>query len=172
MWHWCALSALSPRMHACAACKTLHVPTQDHTPCGMPPHSRGTRPATLADRLTAVQRTLQLQLAAWKHCGLTLGPLLLQQDHEKHVQRAREVKQASTQAAAPQGSPAASAGQAPSTEAAALYKKQDLSLKEGQTIKCGTVCLQWCPTLVCNHGRCSTWHLVITISPALPAGLP
>eukprot|EP00891_Asterochloris_glomerata_P006592 jgi/Astpho2/6592/Aster-04961 len=57
------------------------------------------------------------------------------QDHEKHVQRAKEVKQASTQAAAPQGSPAASAGRASSTEAAALYKKQDLSLKEGQTIK-------------------------------------
>ena len=70
--------------------------------------------------------------------NLTLGLLLLQQDHEKHVQRAKEVKQASTQAAAPQGSPAASPGQAPSTEAAALYKKQDLSLKEGQTIKCGT----------------------------------
>ena len=55
------------------------------------------------------------------------------------MQRAKEVKQASTQAAAPQGSPAASPGQAPSSEAAALYKKQDLSLKEGQTIKCGTV---------------------------------
>ena len=61
------------------------------------------------------------------------------------MQRGKEVKQASMQAAAPQGSPAASPGQAPSTEAAALYKKQDLSLKEGQTIKCGTVHAQHDP---------------------------
>lgn len=101
--------------------------------------SHGKRPATLASWLTAVQCTLSLQHAAWKYGRLTWDALLLQQDHEKHVQRAKEVKQASTQAAAPQGSPAASAGRASSTEAAALYKKQDLSLKEGQTIKWGAV---------------------------------
>ncbi|CAL8467880.1 g7418 [Coccomyxa elongata] len=45
-------------------------------------------------------------------------------DHEKYIRRAKEV-----QAAAKEDAPSTSA------EAATLYKKQDLSLKEGETIK-------------------------------------
>ncbi len=49
----------------------------------------------------------------------------MQSDHEKYIRRAKEV-----QAAAKEDAPSTSA------EAASLYKKQDLSLKEGETIKC------------------------------------
>lgn len=51
--------------------------------------------------------------------------MVLQSDHEKYCRRAKEV-----QAAAKEDAPSTS------TEAASLYKKQDLSLKEGETIKC------------------------------------
>lgn len=52
-------------------------------------------------------------------------------DHEKHAQRAKEVTSAASSAAS-------GSSMAPSiaqSDAATLYKKQDLSLKEGQTIK-------------------------------------
>lgn len=52
---------------------------------------------------------------------------MLQSDHEKYIRRAKEV-----QAAAKEDAPSTSA------EAATLYKKQDLSLKEGETIKCAS----------------------------------
>ncbi|KAL3160831.1 hypothetical protein ABBQ38_009236 [Trebouxia sp. C0009 RCD-2024] len=52
-------------------------------------------------------------------------------DHEKHMQRAKEVSSAASSAAS--GSSMAPA--IAQSDAAALYKKQDLSLKEGQTIK-------------------------------------
>ena len=55
----------------------------------------------------------------------------MQSDHEKQVQRAKEVSSAASSAAAG-NSLAPSIAQ---SDAATLYKKQDLSLKEGQTIK-------------------------------------
>jgi hypothetical protein len=48
-----------------------------------------------------------------------------QSDHEKYIQRAKDV-----QAVVSEDGPVVS-----STDAAALYKKQDLSLKEGETLK-------------------------------------
>ena len=61
-----------------------------------------------------------LSLVAW-----------VQSDHEKQVQRAKEVTSAASSAASG-NSMAPSIAQ---SDAATLYKKQDLSLKEGQTIK-------------------------------------
>lgn len=55
----------------------------------------------------------------------------LQSDHEKQVQRAKEVKVAASSAAAGDAIAPALA----QSDAATLYRKQDLSLKEGQTIK-------------------------------------
>lgn len=52
------------------------------------------------------------------------GCYSLQSDHEKYIQRAREVQEVRSQDA-----PAAS------TDAGKLYQKQDLRLKEGETIK-------------------------------------
>ena len=49
-------------------------------------------------------------------------------DHEKHLRRDKDV------AAARGGG---EAGPAPSPEVAALYRRQDLSLREGETVKCG-----------------------------------
>lgn len=57
--------------------------------------------------------------------------LFLQSDHEKQVQRAKEVKVAANSAASGNSVAPALA----QSDAATLYKKQDLSLKEGQTIK-------------------------------------
>ena len=68
----------------------------------------------------------------------------MQSDHEKQVQRAKEVTSAASSAAS-------GSSMAPSiaqSDAATLYKKQDLSLKEGQTIK--YACLP--------HGTYSSWH--------------
>jgi len=56
----------------------------------------------------------------------------LQSDHEKHAQRAKDVSSAANSAA----SGNAIAPSIAQSDAATLYKKQDLSLKEGQTIKC------------------------------------
>jgi hypothetical protein len=50
-------------------------------------------------------------------------------DHERQVQRAKEVKVAATTAST------GNQDALPATDAGLLYKKQDLSLKEGQTIK-------------------------------------
>jgi hypothetical protein len=54
----------------------------------------------------------------------------VQADHEKFCRRAKEVQVAKHDSK--QEAPAAS-----SSEAASLYKKQDLSLKQGETLKCG-----------------------------------
>lgn len=62
--------------------------------------------------------------------------LLLQSDHEKQVQRAKEVKVAASSAA----SGSSIAPNLAQSDAATLYRKQDLSLKEGQTIKYGMLC--------------------------------
>ena len=62
---------------------------------------------------------------AWIACVLTAWCAhCLQSDHEKYVKRAGDVEAA---AKGPE--------QAAASEAATLYKKQDLSLKEGETIK-------------------------------------
>ena len=62
---------------------------------------------------------------------------------------------------------AAKPDQAASTEAAALYKKQDLSLKEGETIKCGTgqLCMQpemlkYCFALGRQTKVCDCWKSI------------
>lgn len=55
-------------------------------------------------------------------------------DHEKHMRRDKDV------AAARSGGevgPASASADAPSPEVAALYRRQDLSLREGETVKCG-----------------------------------
>ena len=57
-------------------------------------------------------------------CGLSV-----QADHEKFCRRAKEVAVAREDTR--DATPAAS-----SSEAASLYKKQDLSLKQGETLKC------------------------------------
>ena len=51
---------------------------------------------------------------------------------------------------------------ASSSEAASLYKKQDLSLKQGETLKCGCSCPMassvppvWCPHVCCLCYSCS-----------------
>ena len=49
----------------------------------------------------------------------------VQSDHEKYIRRAEEAETAAKEPT-----------QAASSEAAALYQKQDLSLKDGETIKC------------------------------------
>ncbi len=61
--------------------------------------------------------TLDLPTSSWS--------VLVQSDHEKYIRRAKEV-QAAAKDDAPSGA----------SEASSLYKKQDLSLKEGETIKC------------------------------------
>lgn len=54
----------------------------------------------------------------------------MQSDHEKQVHRAREAKEAAASGKAGQPGSSLAAG-----DVASLYKKQDLSLKEGETIK-------------------------------------
>ncbi len=54
----------------------------------------------------------------------------VQSDHEKQVQRARETKDAAASNRAGQPTSSLAAG-----DVASLYKKQDLSLKAGETIK-------------------------------------
>ena len=66
-----------------------------------------------------------------EHKGQSLF-VFLQSDHEKQVQRAKEVNVAANTAASGNSIAPALA----QSDAATLYKKQDLSLKEGQTIKC------------------------------------
>ena len=64
----------------------------------------------------------------------------MQSDHEKHSQRAKEVTSAASSAA----SGTSIAPSIAQSDAATLYKKQDLSLKEGQTIKyAGSVKPTW-----------------------------
>lgn len=71
------------------------------------------------------------------HCYIDIGAYIasfacfLQSDHEKQVQRAKEVKVAANSAASGNSIDPALA----QSDAATLYKKHDLSLKEGQTIK-------------------------------------
>lgn len=57
-----------------------------------------------------------------------------QSDHEKHLQRNKEVAAAREGAADPRNVGAAGAA-TPSAEVAALYRHQDLSLKAGETLK-------------------------------------
>lgn len=59
-----------------------------------------------------------------------LPELVSQSDHEKQVHRAREAKEAAASGKAGQPVTSLAAG-----DVASLYKKQDLSLKEGETIK-------------------------------------
>ena len=56
--------------------------------------------------------------------------IVVQSDHEKQVHRAREAKEAAASGKAGQPVSSLAAG-----DVASLYKKQDLSLKEGETIK-------------------------------------
>ncbi|KAK9835140.1 hypothetical protein WJX81_000793 [Elliptochloris bilobata] len=53
-------------------------------------------------------------------------------DHEKHLQRDKDVAAAR---GGKDAGPAAASAAAPSPEVAALYRRQDLSLKDGETIK-------------------------------------
>ena len=62
-------------------------------------------------------------------CKLSDIQCVLQSDHEKHVQRSKEAAIAASQAASNSGGREQVSG-----EAAVLYKSQDLSLKEGETI--------------------------------------
>ena len=61
-------------------------------------------------------------------------------DHEKHLRRDKDVAAARSGAEA---GPASASADAPSPEVAALYRRQDLSLREGETVKCGP----WAPPL-------------------------
>ena len=74
---------------------------------------------------------LQVCAAVSVSTGSLTSHAVLQSDHEKHMQRAKEVTSAASSAAS--GSSMAPA--IAQSDAATLYKKQDLSLKEGQTIK-------------------------------------
>ena len=58
----------------------------------------------------------------------------MQADHEKFCRRAKEVQVAKQDMR--DEAPAA-----PSSEVGSLYKKQDLSLKQGETIKCASCLL-------------------------------
>ena len=53
----------------------------------------------------------------------------MQADHEKFCRRAKEVQVAKQDVRS-------EAPAAPNSEVASLYKKQDLSLKQGETLKC------------------------------------
>ena len=55
-------------------------------------------------------------------------------DHEKHLRRDKDVAAARSGGEA---GPASASADAPSPEVAALYRRQDLSLREGETVKCG-----------------------------------
>ena len=57
---------------------------------------------------------------------------ILQSDHEKHIQRAKEAAKAAQMAAT--AGPEAAASQL-RTDAASLYQSHDLRLKEGETIR-------------------------------------
>lgn len=74
----------------------------------------------------------------------------MQADHEKFCRRAKEVQVAKEDFR--DASPAA----ASNSEAASLYKKQDLSLKQGETLKCGLLQAdldtELIPALCCGGG--------------------
>lgn len=91
----------------------------------------------------------------------TISPHLPQSDFDKHLERAEAVK---TVATSPASVPAAGPpppgslnGRDVLQEASVLYKKQDLSLKDGQTIKCAfaVCCCNHAPTLTQGQRQAS-----------------
>ncbi len=90
-----------------------------------------------------------------------------QSDHEKHLQREREVA-----AARGDGGGGSGAAEA-SPDVAALYRRQDLSLKDGETLKCGPLCAACgtlgAPSLKWRAGQGAAASLVLNTLCGAPA---